>query len=147
MTEEGKPGPQFGLARQYRASAQPAYFVAAQGKTPYDFLPPPQLEGTPNTPGTKRPPFASIPDGPKPDLAPADMYLLTTGATGLPDTHGIDVRVSDADKLPNGPFQLTGPNLPYDSIYRRPGSPLLPDVAAVGLQHRAGHAGQSRPDA
>ncbi len=115
VTEEGKPGPEFGLARQYRASAQPAYFVAAQGKTPYGLLPPPQLEGTPNAPGTKRPPFASIPDGPKPDLAPADMYLLTTGATGLPGTHGTDVRVSDAEKLPNGPFQLTGPNLPYDS--------------------------------
>ncbi len=115
VTEDGKPGTHFELARQYRASAPPAYFIAAQSKTPYDFLPPPQLEGTPNTPGTEWPPFISLPDGPKPDLAPADMYLLTTGATGLPDTQGDDVRVSRAEDLPNGPFQLTGPNLPYDS--------------------------------
>ncbi|MGO9486702.1 MAG: alkaline phosphatase family protein [Rhodomicrobium sp.] len=120
VTEDGKPGPHFELAQQYKAAPQPSYFIAAQGKTPYGFLPPPQLEGTPNEPGTKQPPFTVIPEGAEPGLAPADLHLLTTGATGLPDKQGPDLRVPGAEKLPNGPFQLTGPNLPYDSYTADP---------------------------
>ena len=120
VTEDGKPGPQFGLARQYGATARPSYFIAAQSKTAYDVLPAPQLNGAPNKPGAKQPPFLSIPEGPKPDLAPADMPLLTTGATRLPAVQGVDARVPGAEKLPNGPFQLTGPDLPYDSYTADP---------------------------
>jgi phospholipase C len=39
------------------------------------------------------------------DLAPADLDLLTTGASGLP-TNSVDTRVTNATQLPNGPFQL-----------------------------------------
>ena len=34
----------------------------------------------------------------------------TTGASGLLTTRGVDTRVLNAISLPNGPFQLTGPN-------------------------------------
>ncbi len=115
VTQDGNPGPQFGLARQAKAAAQPDYFIAAKDKTFYDFLPPPQLEGTPNVPGIEQPPFLNVPAGLEPNLAAADLYLLETGATGFPNTQGTDVRVLHAEDLPNGPFQLTGPNLPYDS--------------------------------
>src|SRR5206468_9282386 len=48
------------------------------------------------------------------DLETADLALLTTGASGLP-ARSIDTRVSNAAGLPNGPFQLTGPTMPYDA--------------------------------
>jgi len=43
------------------------------------------------------------------------LFLLTTGATGATGTTGPDPRIVNGTALPNGPFQLTGPNLPYDS--------------------------------
>jgi phospholipase C len=42
------------------------------------------------------------------------LFLLTTGATGATGTTGPDPRIVNGTALPNGPFQLTGPNLPYD---------------------------------
>jgi phospholipase C len=52
----------------------------------------------------------------EPSLDPADLPLLTTGATGAAVTSGApDTRVANYAALPNGPFQLTGPGLPYDS--------------------------------
>ena len=48
------------------------------------------------------------------DLDPADLALLTTGATGLP-ARVLDTRVTNAANLPNGPSQLTGPTMPYDA--------------------------------
>ncbi len=115
VTEDGKPGPQFGLARQYKAEAQPAISSQPKAKRPTISCRrlssrAPQISRAPNSR-----PLSASPMRPKPDLAPADLHLLTTGATGLPKTQGIDTRVPGAEKLPNGPFQLTGPNLPYDS--------------------------------
>src|SRR5271157_4377238 len=53
--------------------------------------------------------------GIEPSLEPSDLFLLTTGATGAAGTTGPDARITNDASLPNGPFQLTGPNLPYDS--------------------------------
>jgi phospholipase C len=47
-------------------------------------------------------------------MDPADLILLTTGATGLP-ARVLDTRVSNAGALPDGPFPLTGPTMPYDA--------------------------------
>ena len=47
-----------------------------------------------------------------------DLNLLTTGATGLGQSFILpdpDTRVENYNVLPNGPFPLAGPNLPYDS--------------------------------
>jgi phospholipase C len=52
----------------------------------------------------------------EPSLESGDVHLLTTGATGLPATTGVDTRVADAFYLRNGPYQLTGPFLPYNSL-------------------------------
>jgi len=40
--------------------------------------------------------------------------LLTTAASGL-TARFLDTRVASAANLPNGPFQLTGPTVPYDA--------------------------------
>jgi phospholipase C len=119
VKEDGTPGPKFSLARQFTTSSGMSYFISARDKTAYDFLPPPQLLGTPNVPSATQPPFSpavliGIPNL-EPNLAPADLQLLTTGATGLWATQGVDTRVLKAVTLPDGPFQQTGPNLPYDS--------------------------------
>jgi phospholipase C len=50
-----------------------------------------------------------------PGLAPADEFLLGTGGTGLSFTLGPDIRISNVSNLPPGPFQMTGPNMPFDA--------------------------------
>ena len=119
VKEDGTPGASFHLARQFTSLIDSRYVISPQNKIPYDVLPPPQLLGTPNVPSPIQPPLLqavldAIPNL-EPNLAPADLHLLTTGASGLLTTQGIDTRVLNAAGLPNGPFQLTGPNLPYDA--------------------------------
>src|SRR5262249_58655985 len=48
-------------------------------------------------------------------LKASDLHLMRTGATGAAGTSGLDTRVQNATNLPNTVFQITGPNLPYDS--------------------------------
>jgi phospholipase C len=66
------------------------------------------------------PPFTGLTDTQLAAIQPAlelsDLYLLTTGATGAGVTSGApDTRIANYAALPNGPFQLTGPNLLYDT--------------------------------
>ena len=119
LKEDGTPGPRFAQAAQFQAAPQATYYIGigGQNKTIYNVLPPPDLNGTPTAQSTTAPPFPSIPfvAAIEPALEPADLVLLTTGASGLPNLVGTDIRVKNASTLPNGPFQLTGPTLPYDS--------------------------------
>lgn len=115
---DGTPGPNFALSAQYRTSGQGSYFISPNTKTPYNVLPPPDLNGTANKGSDANPPpFATTAAAAaaEPDLAPSDISLLTTGATGLSTTTGVDTRVTNATNLRNGSFQLTGASLPYDS--------------------------------
>ena len=52
-------------------------------------------------------------------LPAADANLLTTGATGQA-SDSVDNRVTNATALPPGPYQITGPNMPYDSYTASP---------------------------
>ena len=122
---DGAPGPHFGKAQQFTTSGQTGYFisVATKNKTRYTTLPAPTLNGAPNNPSPTSPPFT--PPGDllaviEPSLEPGDLFLLTTGATGATGTTGPDPRIVNGTALPNGPFQLTGPNLPYDSYVGTP---------------------------
>src|SRR6185437_6523700 len=45
-----------------------------------------------------------------------NQYLFGTGGTGLPVTIGPDTRIRNVTSLPPGPFQLTGPALPFDAF-------------------------------
>ncbi len=112
---DGTPGPNFGAAAQFTVAPQSAYYTGASAKSPYTVLPPPDTADTPSAPSNSLPPFASPQlTALERDLAPADLVLLTTGASGLP-ARSIDTRVANAAHLPNGPFQLTGPSMPYDA--------------------------------
>jgi phospholipase C len=117
----GAPGPRFAQASQYTVAPQPGYYIGApnNAKTAYQTLPEPTLNGAPNQPGPTAPPFIGLSQAElaalEPSLEPSDLVLLTTGATGAPGTTGPDMRIANYADLPNGPFQLTGPNLPYDS--------------------------------
>jgi phospholipase C len=128
VNEDGTPGPKFAKSAQYTVLPQAQYFISADkvNKTAYVTLPPPDLNGVPlaASDANSAPPFATIAkaSASEPDLEPSDEVLLTTGAaTGLTftnETGGIrnpDIRITNVHALPNGPFQLTGPTLPYDS--------------------------------
>ena len=150
---DGTPGPkfsalqQFGQTVQNSASDTSTYSNSPGGKTPYTTLPPPGAAGAPNVASdTEGPPFATLEAAANYEygLLPGDLALITTGATGLSGTHVPDTRIKNDASLPNGPFQLTGPTLPYDSYYRQPRAPLLSDVAAGGLQPEPCHREKSQ---
>ena len=118
---DGSPGPNFAAARQFTTGPQPSYYIGVTGpqKTPYSVLPAPTLGGAANQPSPTSPPFTGLSQTQlaaiEPSLEPDDLVLLTTGATGAASRIGPDPRIANDLTLPNGPFQLTGPHLPYDS--------------------------------
>jgi phospholipase C len=126
---DGTPGPkfsalqEFGQTVQNSASDTSTYSNSPGGKTPYTTLPPPGASGAPNVASdTDPPPFATLEAAANYEygLLPGDLALITTGATGLSSTHVPDTRIKNDASLPNGPFQLTGPTLPYDSYTGSP---------------------------
>jgi phospholipase C len=116
VTAAGVAGPNFPLARQFAVPAQSTYYVAAPAKTPYATLPAPNTGSAPTAQSDTTAPFKTLAEAAaaEHDLAAADLGLLTTGATGLPQG-AVDTRVTSAMQLPNGPFPLSGPTLPYDA--------------------------------
>ena len=120
---DGTPGPNFSLAQQFQATSpfQTEYFISLSSdqKTPYSILPTPTLNFAPTKTifpaGTPTSLLAAV----EPSLEMQDLNLLTTGAASQftqtviqPDP---DTRVANYNNLPNGPFPLRGPQLPYDS--------------------------------
>ena len=123
---DGTAGANFNKAAQSQATDTTTYMIAPTQKSAYTTLPPAATDGAPTSASdTNPPPFAStaavaateeqIFDG----LPIVDYKLLTTGATGLPGG-SVDTRITNAATLPNGPFQITGPNMPYDSYTASP---------------------------
>jgi phospholipase C len=122
---DGTPGPHFKNAQQFQAVApfRTKYFISLDKheKAPYDVLPEPTLNFSPN--GTTPPPFPSATPPSilaliEPSLETTDLNLLTTGASGASNTFTLpdpDTRVENFSALPNGPFPLEGRSLPYDS--------------------------------
>ncbi|HMG53354.1 MAG TPA: hypothetical protein VK601_07725, partial [Kofleriaceae bacterium] len=115
VNPDGTPGPNFALAAQAQAAPQAAYFISPDEKQLYAVLPGPSTSTAPSAQRTTAPPFQNTDQAAlETDIDPADLVLLTTGATGLP-VRVLDTRVSNAAALPDGPFRLTGPNMPYDA--------------------------------
>ena len=118
VTASGAPGAYFSKAYQYRITSAPnagKFFISAdlKDKTLYATLPPPDVNDAPEvSPDT---PLLSLPGG-DPGLLPQDQYLLGTGGTGLSYTLGPDTRIAHVFALPPGPFQLTGPTIPFDAF-------------------------------
>src|SRR5215471_3935256 len=147
---DGSPGPNAALATQFQLSTiNPAsYFIDTSklinpGKTTYSpFLPMPEAGGAPPQPVTRSqflkdpadsaPPFdaKTFSTGQlhtlSPELEFGDLFLLTTGATGLANCQPDptlppvpcavpDTRVANFNTLPNTSFQITGGKLAYDT--------------------------------
>jgi phospholipase C len=116
---DGSPGPNYARAAQYSAVDNDSFSIAPGQKTPYD-----QVSNPLQAPGTSyafKACYSVISqdalDGPgcltsltlaaEADygLRPADLSLLTTGATGLA-TNSPDSRIVNYNNLPNGPYPL-----------------------------------------
>jgi len=127
INADGTPGKNFSKAAQFQAVApfRTEFYISLNDneKAPYQTLPEPTLNFSPSPATGEPPPFpagtppsflASI----EPSLETGDLNLLTTGASGAPQTAELpdfDSRINNFDHLPNGPFPLEGANLPYDS--------------------------------
>src|SRR5260221_166007 len=115
VNADGPPGPNSPGGAHFPVPPQPGFYIGAPAKTPFAVLPAPDTSGTPTAPRDTAPPFTSLQIAAvEQNLETADLALLTTGASGLP-ARSIDTRVTNAANLPNGPFQLTGPTMPYDA--------------------------------
>jgi phospholipase C len=118
INADGTPGPNFSKAHQYKIVSAPnggKFFssVDMADKQLYTTLPPPDLGGI----GAVSP-YAGIlllPGG-NPGLPPQDQFLFATGGSGLAVTLGPDTRITNVSNLPPGPFQMTGPTMPFDAF-------------------------------
>ena len=121
INADGTPGKNFATAHQFQVTAPPnngKYFISAPDadKILYNTLPPPDLAGTPPVSALSF--ILQIPGG-DPGLPPDDQFLFGTGGTGLnvPSPFvGPDTRITNVNDLPAGPFQMTGPRMPYDAF-------------------------------
>jgi phospholipase C len=134
VTASGDPGSDFSYSKQFQIN-QPypsKYFIdslATAGKTAYQqapgtpSFPAPNTAYIPTAPGgldQGQAPFdpADVPDSLLPTLEPSleesDLWLLRTGASGLP-MFSTDTRVPNATTLPNGSFPSSSRTRPYDS--------------------------------
>ncbi len=118
INEDGTPGPNYAQAQQFSVAAQSAYYngapaVSKSAYNPVNVMPQPNTEGTPAVQSDTGAPFKTIAEASvEKDMDPADLDILTTGATGLP-ANALDTRVPGAGSL-TGPFALQGPNLSDD---------------------------------
>jgi phospholipase C len=116
VNADGTPGPNFAKAQQYQIMSAPnfgKYFISANKtqKSLYAMLPTPDVNGVQNPPAAA---ILGLPGG-DPGLPAADQFLFGTGGTGLPYSEGPDIRITNVSTLPPGPFQMTGPTMPYDA--------------------------------
>src|SRR5215468_1359885 len=115
---DSSPGHNFAQGHQFQLLSPPnqgKFFISAKAsnKALYATLPPPDIGGVPATS-----PLAfilGIPGG-DPGLPPQSQFLFGTGGTGLAATLGPDSRITNVNTLPPGPFQLTGPTMPFDAF-------------------------------
>jgi phospholipase C len=115
---DGSAGWNFAKAHQFKVTSPPngGKFFSSSGlahKQLYTTLPPPDVNGV----GPVSPYIGvlSLPGG-DPGLPPADQFLFGTGGTGLTFKFGPDIRITNVTNLPAGPFQLTGPTMPFDAF-------------------------------
>ena len=113
---DGSANENFDKAHQFQITSAPnggKFFISAgaANKTLYTTLPAPDLGGVQNPPAAA---ILGLPGG-DPGLPAADQFLFGTGGTGLPNSVGPDTRITNVNTLPPGPFQMTGPTMPYDA--------------------------------
>jgi phospholipase C len=115
IAPDGSPGPNFARAHQFQIISPPNgsgnFFSSADAssKMLYSSLPAPDVNGV------QFPPAAALLPAGDPGLPASAEFLLGTGGTGLPYNEGPDTRITNDTSLPPGPFQMTGPTMPYDA--------------------------------
>jgi phospholipase C len=124
INADGTPGPNFAKGQQFQIVSAPngaKFFISAdmKDKQLYTTLPAPDIGGVP--PVSIAAPIDQPPVFPPgdPGLPQEDQFLFATGGTGFtgspPPTLGPDTRITNVSTLPPGPFQMTGPTMPYDA--------------------------------
>jgi len=118
INADGTPGPNFAKAHQFQITSAPnggKFFSSADlnNKSLYSTLPPPDVAGARAV--SLYVGILSLPGG-DPGLPAQDQFLYGTGGTGLSFTLGPDTRIKNVDTLPPGPFQMTGPTMPFDAF-------------------------------
>ena len=121
----GKPGPNYSLSAQFSALDNTAsggtFSTSPQSKSIYSVLPP-ALAGGPKVPTVSGPPpFTTLKIAKLADTGLAAGYeqFALTGATGI-NAGQLDTRITDANNLREGVFQLTGSHMPYDAYTNSP---------------------------
>src|SRR3982074_2331616 len=115
VNEDGTPGPNFAQAQQFSVGTQPKFYIGAPTNAKFAYsaanaMPQPNTAGTPTTSSDTAPPFKTVAEASvEKDMDPADLDILTTGASSLP-VNSLDTRVPGAGTL-TGPFPLPGPNI------------------------------------
>src|SRR6202045_2773595 len=117
INADGSPGPNFAKAHQFKIVAAPnggQFFSSADmaDKALYPTLPAPDVAGSAMV--SQYAPLLTL--GGDPGLPAADQFLLGTGGTGLSFKLAPEVRITNVNNLPPGPFQLTGPTMPFDAF-------------------------------
>jgi len=118
VNEDGTPGPNFAQAQQFSVGTQPKFYIGAPNNAKFAYsaanaMPQPNTAGTPTTSSDTAPPFKTVAEASvEKDMDPADLDILTTGASSLP-VNSLDTRVPGAGTL-TGPFPLQGPNISDD---------------------------------
>ena len=118
INADGSPGPNFAKAHQFQITSAPnggKFFSSAdlKNKTLYTTLPAPDVGGV----GAVSP-YVGVPSlpGGDPGLPAQEQFLFGTGGTGLSFTLGPDTRIANVNNLLPGPFQMTGPKMPFDAF-------------------------------
>ena len=78
INADGSPGPNFNKAQQFKANATTTYSIAPTKSGPYQTLPPPNTDGTPESASDEKPPpFATIDEAAAVDygLLPNDLHV------------------------------------------------------------------------
>ncbi|HUO54362.1 MAG TPA: alkaline phosphatase family protein [Rhodoblastus sp.] len=133
VKDDGSPGPHYADAAQMQATDATVYENAPTKTAPFTYLPP-ALTGGPSSPyfcqavgstatSCVNPAMLALAKTYENGLADDYVQYLLTGGTG--QSAGVpDARVSyagrDANHLPNGPYQLTNANYPYDAYAASP---------------------------
>ena len=142
INKDGTPGPNYSDALQVNAETMGTYETSPQYKSLYPYLLAPLAGGPKDVCADNGICTLAQARSSENGLAPEYYQYMLTGGTGLnshtPDTRIAGVQsVAPYSNLPAGPFQLTnGVQLSVRCVCRQPGAPLLPDVAAAGLQRR-----------
>jgi phospholipase C len=120
ITAKGKPGSHFANGVQNRASDTSTFSISPTITGPYVTLPPTNLNFTPNAQSYTAPPFVSTSVAAEYDygLLPADLTVLTTGASGLP-FRTLDTRIINVRNLKSGPYTLD-PGVNWDQYANSP---------------------------